>query len=283
VNDKFIKRKSPAKVNLVLKVLGKRPDGFHEIASLIQRISLCDEMFFAVEGKGIRLSCPGGNIPENEGNIVWRAVKLFMEKTGKPEGVTIGIKKKIPVAAGLGGGSSNAATALVTLNELTGNELGREDLVEMGAFIGSDVPFFIYGGSAWAFGRGERLENVQGIPKLWFVICNPGVALSTADVYGGLRIGLTNRPVQYTIPRLETLSQVVDKLENDLEAVSERLCRPIAELKKRLMQVGSLGTLMSGSGPTVFGIFEGREEARRAADLLSRERCVPFVAYACSI
>jgi 4-diphosphocytidyl-2-C-methyl-D-erythritol kinase len=234
-------------------------------------------------GKGITLRCTGIPVPEDSTNIVYRAAELFMQKTGSPSGVSIEIEKRIPVAAGLGGGSSNAATTLLALNELTSAGLDRDTLMAMGASIGSDVPFFIYGKAAWAFGRGERLEAAEGIPPIWLVVCNPGMPLSTAEVYGNLRIGLTNKRIQYTIPRLQTVQQIARALENDLEEVSERLCPAITDLKTSLADLGALGVLVSGSGPTVFGIFETREDALAAGERLKTGIGVSFVADAGSL
>jgi 4-diphosphocytidyl-2-C-methyl-D-erythritol kinase len=280
----IVTRKSPAKVNLVLKVLGKRADGFHEIAGLMQRISLCDEMSFSLGGDGISLRCSGADLPENADNIAFRAAVLFREATGVPRGVSIEIRKRIPLAAGLGGGSSNAATTLTTLNDMTGAGLNGEDLTGMGAALGSDVPFFIQGvSSCWAFGRGELLRPVENLPTLWFVICNPGVPLSTVEVYGAYRIGLTNERIQYTIPRLQTVRQITDGLENDLERVSERICPAISDIKQRLMAEGALGALMSGSGPTVFGIFESPIDAEHAASRMREKKGAPFTVSARSM
>jgi 4-diphosphocytidyl-2-C-methyl-D-erythritol kinase len=279
----FVTKESPAKINLILKVLGKRDDGFHEIASLMQRIDLHDDMSFALAGQGIALRCTGIPVPENSKNIVYRAAELFMQKTGRPSGVSIEIEKRIPTAAGLGGGSSNAATTLLALNELTSAGLDRDTLMAMGASIGSDVPFFIYGKAAWAFGRGERLEAAENIPPISLLVCNPGVPLATAEVYGNLRIGLTNEPIQYTIPRLQTVQQVARALENDLEEVSESLCPAIRDLKTSLADLGALGVLVSGSGPTVFGIFETREDVLAAGERLKTGMGVPFVAGAGSL
>jgi len=142
-------RQSPAKVNLFLRVLGKRSDGYHDILSLMQRISLCDKMSFALKGNGIKIICPGGVVPENKNNIVYTAAEAILSNISFHSGVEITINKKIPVAAGLGGGSSNAATTLVTLNEMTGAKYTTKELMRMGARLGADVPFFILGKPPW--------------------------------------------------------------------------------------------------------------------------------------
>ncbi len=152
---------SPAKVNLFLKVIRRRPDGYHDIASLMQKIDLADEMEMSLAKEGITVRCPGSNLPEDEQNIAFRAARAILEKTGSKTGVDIVIRKKIPQAAGLGGGSSNAATTLVVLNEMLGAGLSNEQLRSMGAKLGADVPFFIFGNTAWAFGIGEKLQRVE--------------------------------------------------------------------------------------------------------------------------
>ncbi|MDD5475306.1 MAG: 4-(cytidine 5'-diphospho)-2-C-methyl-D-erythritol kinase, partial [Syntrophales bacterium] len=191
--------------------------------------------------------------------------------------------KEIPVAAGLGGGSSNAATTLMALNDMTFAGLDKDELARMGSLLGSDVPFFIHERGAWAFGRGERIQPVENLPKLWLVVCNPGIQLSTGEVYGGLRIALTNEPIQYSIPRLQTVRQIADGLDNDLERVSQKICPAISDVKKRLVAEGALGALMSGSGSTVFGVFESKIEAEHAESRLKDEETIPFVVSACSI
>ncbi|MGE5800063.1 MAG: 4-(cytidine 5'-diphospho)-2-C-methyl-D-erythritol kinase, partial [Syntrophaceae bacterium] len=149
---------SPAKVNLVLKVLRRREDGYHDIASLMQKVSLTDEMEFAPRGEGIALACPGSDLPTGEGNLVVRAARALFADAGYAGGVEITLRKRIPTAAGLGGGSSNAATTLTVLNDLFRFGFDRERLIRIGARLGADVPFFIYGSTAWAFGIGEILE-----------------------------------------------------------------------------------------------------------------------------
>ena len=274
-----ISRQSPAKVNLILKVLGKREDGYHELATLMERISLCDEMTFIPRNRGITLHCSEKTLPTDEGNIVVRAARMFFDYVGWPEGVEINLQKNIPLAAGLGGGSSNAATTLLALNEMTEACVSREKLIEMGVKLGADVPFFIFKETAWAFGVGERLRKAEGIPRLFFVLVNPGVELSTRRVYEELKYGLTNQPIQYNIPRLQTVPQVVKGMQNDLEEVSERICPVIRKIKGRLRAGGALGVLMSGSGPTVFGIYANSEDAEKAENEM-REEGFPFL---CSV
>jgi 4-diphosphocytidyl-2-C-methyl-D-erythritol kinase len=276
----MIVRRSPAKVNLFLRVLRKRADGYHDILSLMQRISLCDEMSFSLRDEGVVVTCPGTSLPEDGDNIVYRAAEAVLALADGKTGVEITIHKKIPVAAGLGGGSSNAATTLITLNEMAGTNLATEELIRMGARLGADVPFFVFGKTALVSGIGDRLEAVDGIPRIWFILVNPGFEISTREVYG--RLGLTEDSIQYTMPRLTTVSRVAEELYNDLERVSLPLYPALSEIKRHLMAQGALGSLMSGSGSTVFGIFESEDDARKA-ELKLREARIGSVFVAFSI
>ena len=264
----MISKLSPAKVNLHLRVLGRRRDGFHDISTLMQRISLYDEMIFAPAVQGITLSCPGSSIPENGNNIVYRAAEALLSPLSHSPGIHITIKKKIPVAAGLGGGSSNAATALVTINDLMDFHYNTDDLMKIGTKLGADVPFFIFGKTAWASGIGDRLRKAENIPPLWFVLINPGFEISTKMVYEGLNLRLTRRVVNYKSPELYTIDDIVKVLHNDLERVTLVIHPILRYFKSLLVQNGALGALMSGSGPTVIGIFTDEEGAIKAEQAL---------------
>jgi 4-diphosphocytidyl-2-C-methyl-D-erythritol kinase len=257
----MISKASPAKVNLHLRVLRKREDGYHDILSLMQKISLCDEMTFSSRAGRIVLHCPDSALPEDEGNIVYRTAAAFLARTGVLPGIEITIRKRIPIAAGLGGGSSNAATTLMTLNEMAGTPLTQEELMRMGADLGADVPFFIFGNAAWASGIGDRLIEAASFPPLWFVLINPGFAVSTKMVYQQLNLGLTNGSINYSIPRFYTFSDLIGGLANDLENVTLRHHPVLDHVKTLLIENGASGALMSGSGPTVFGIFADEESA----------------------
>lgn len=264
---------SPAKVNLFLRVLGKRPDGYHELLTLMQPVSLFDELTISVsEGDGVAVITDSDQAPGGEGNIAYKAARLFLETAGLKLKLGIGIKKRIPVGAGLGGGSSDGATVLMALNEMTGAGLRDAALMEMAAKLGSDVPFFILKGPALAKGRGERLERVV-LPELHYVLINPGFHVSTAWVYSSL--GLTkkveNNSLLYSYEVPASREGVVGALANDLEAVTLRQFPEIAELKEMLKGAGAMGTLMSGSGPTVFGVFYSWDEAERAYLMLAPE------------
>ena len=264
----MITKVSPAKLNLSLRVIRKRADGYHDILSLMQRISLCDEMTFTPTKCRIVVSCPDSGLPEDEGNIIYRAAKVFFSRAALEPGIEIIVRKKIPIAAGLGGGSSNAATTLMTLNEFFGSPFTTTDLMSMGSGLGADVPFFIFGKTAWASGIGDRLVEAAPLPPLWFVLINPGFSVSTKTVYQGLNLGLTKQAIHYSIPRFSTLGDVLQDLTNDLEKVTLKLYPVLEHIKAVLMDNGALGALMSGSGPTVFGIFTDQESAVKAESRL---------------
>lgn len=269
----MIFKKSPAKVNLHLTVLRKRPDGYHDLTTLMQRISLCDEMAFSPLPRDILITCPGSSLPEDEGNIVYRAARSFFSHIGHKEGISITIRKNIPVAAGLGGGSSNAATTLMTLNEMTGAGCSKEELMELGKKLGADVPFFIFEKTAWATGIGDRLQEAANVPPLWFLLLNPGIPVSTKMVYENLNLRLTSEAINYSIPALKgginfNLNEI---LRNDLETVTLILHPPLKQLKECLVKHGAQGALMSGSGPTVFGCFETEEKAGQVQQALTAE------------
>ena len=267
---------APAKINLCLHVLGKRPDGYHDLAMLMQRISLYDRLEISLGAEpGIRVSCAGVTLPAGDENIAAKAARRMLELAASQDGVEIVIDKRIPVAAGLGGGSSDAAAVLLALNEMLGLNLSRQRLQVEGARLGADVPFFVFGADAWATGIGDVLTAVPPLPRLWYVLVNPQLAVSTAWVYQNLR--LTTKGVDVKLPRLlGTGEGLVRLLHNDLETVTIGRHPELAELKARLMSLGATGALMSGSGPTVFGLFADESSARTAAAVLAEDesRCV---------
>ncbi len=259
-----MQKNAPAKINLYLKVVGKRADGYHDIVSLMQPIALYDEMTFSGTTAGIAVRCPGSDLPGDEGNLVYRAAKAFYQQTGMDAAVEITLKKRIPVGAGLGGGSSDAATTLVALNEMNGSPLTTGELLRLGESLGADVPFFIYGKTAWAAGKGEILTEAQSLPSFWVVLINPGFQVSTGDVYRGLNFGLTKKIINYSIPRYSSVNDVASGLANDLEQVTLSFHPVLKRMKAFLLENGALGAAMTGSGPTMFGIFADQDSAVRA-------------------
>ncbi len=270
----ILKIEAPCKINLRLEVLGKRPDGYHEVRLLMVAISLYDHLELEQVARGISLSSPG--LPEGPENLAWRAAALFFETTGVSGGVRIRLDKKVPTAAGLGGGSSDAAAVLGGLDRMYGTGLGVPRLRELGARLGSDVPFFMGGAPpAWALGRGERIYPLsRPIPEVGVALVNPRIPVPTPEVYKALGAGPL--PEALTSPGLNCMDTPLPEplwgqagrefLRNDLEtAVFGRYPR-VKEIKQRLLEAGAGAALMSGSGSSVFGICRDQEEARRVLD-----------------
>ncbi len=262
--------KAPAKVNFRLDVLRRRPDGYHDLRMLMQRIDLCDELAISLlDSPGISVTCDGSGLPGDDGNIVWRAAAAMLSRTPERLGVSIRLTKKIPIAAGLGGGSSDAAATIVGLNGMLGLNLSESELMKIGLQLGADVPFFIFAKPAIATGIGEKLTALDVVTPLWLVLVNPGIHVSTAWVYQNLR--LTTDKVADKIPFLyKSADDVCAILANDLEEVTLKKFPVIREIKERLMAAGARGTLMSGSGPTVFALFDDEGSARAAAKRIEK-------------
>lgn len=268
---KTLHLKAPAKVNYRLDVIRRRPDGYHELRMIMQRIDLCDDVVITVSDfPGIRVTCGREGVPDGPGNIAWRAANALLSMTDNNLGLDISITKNIPVAAGLGGGSSDGATVLMGVNELLGLKLPEDRLMEIGVKLGADVPFFIFKKSALAEGIGERLTAITEIPALWLVLVNPNIHVSTAWVYQNLQ--LTTDKVAHIISLLyKSVDDVCEILANDLEIVTLMRFPVICEIKRRLVATGACGALMSGSGPTVFGVFDSEGSARLAEQELAKE------------
>ncbi|MDD4241887.1 MAG: 4-(cytidine 5'-diphospho)-2-C-methyl-D-erythritol kinase [Smithellaceae bacterium] len=276
-----MRRLAPAKVNLSLHVLGRRSDGYHDLASVMQQISLCDELHFSLCPDGISLSCPGADLPAGEDNLVWRAATALFHYAGFRGGAKITLHKNIPTAAGLGGGSSDAAATLMALNDLCSLNVSQSELMQIGAKLGADIPFFIFGPSAFATGIGDKLQALEGIPPLNIVLINPAFPLATGAVYSALNLTLTKKKNNYSIPRFYALGDVIQELHNDLESVSLRMHPELNDFKQMLKNEGALGALMSGSGPTLFGIFEDEKSAQDARDAILKKvsgDCLVFFA-----
>jgi 4-diphosphocytidyl-2-C-methyl-D-erythritol kinase len=272
---------APAKINLFLRVLRKRADGYHDIVSLMQKITLYDELIFSTRPKGIVLNCIGSDLPTSEDNLVFRAAQSIFAYANYPYGMEIKLTKKIPLAAGLGGGSSDAATTLIALNKMCSLNLKKNELIKLGAKIGADVPFFVFGNNALASGIGDKLKALQDLPKINLILIKPRFELSTKMVYENLNLRLTRGKNNYSIPRFLKMGDIIRELHNDLESVSLEMHPELADLKQMLLRHGALGALMSGSGPTVFGIYRDGKEAKKILEIIKTEvsdHCMVFFA-----
>jgi len=262
---------SGCKVNLLLNILGKRPDGFHELETIIHPVDLCDRLEFERAGNGIHLSCSDARLPVNSKNLVFRAAALFLRSAGVGEGIRIHLHKHIPVAAGLGGGSGNAAATLLALNELFGLPLEPAKLEELAASLGSDIPFFLQSRPALGTGRGEVITPLDFFPALrgtYLVLAQPGFGISTPWAYEQMaRFPAAARGAMGRAQRLVSLlqSDVADRagreFYNSLEAPALRKY-PLLELfQEDFRENGALGTLMSGSGSTTFALARTKSAA----------------------
>jgi 4-diphosphocytidyl-2-C-methyl-D-erythritol kinase len=268
-----ISLRAPAKVNLRLDVLGKRPDGYHEIRTWICPISLADELHIEkVSSAQITISCTHPDLPLGEENLAHRAAALFLKEHALSGGAQIEIIKHIPMAAGLGGGSSDAAAVLKGMNILWDTNVPLDRLMELGAQIGADVPFFIFGKGAVMGGRGEQVIQPLLPLKLWVLLINPGLPLSTKQVYEEGKWGLTKDRGDNRISMPpQDLEKMATFLHNDLEGPALELLPTIGHVKECMIEAEANGVLMTGSGPTVFGLFAKASEAQRAARGLKME------------
>ncbi len=264
---------SPAKINLYLEVLRRRPDGYHEIETVMQLVDLCDTVRIAPGERGIHLSVSGAELPEGSGNLAYRAAELLLKSAGVDVGLEIHLEKRIPVAAGLGGGSSNAAAVLAGVNHLLGLKWSKAALTELGAALGSDVPFFFSDGLALATGRGEKLASLEPWAPQWLVLGNPGVAVSTAWAYHEASSKLTEWQGRDTIQssiRHGRLPWPPRWAFNRLEEVVLPHRPEIQALKLLLQQGGGNPVLMSGSGASVFAVVPKRSAADALVDRVHR-------------
>jgi 4-diphosphocytidyl-2-C-methyl-D-erythritol kinase len=265
--------KSPAKINLRLEILKKREDGYHELRTILQKINLHDLLHFSLKKeRGISITTDHPNLSVGKSNLVYQAVQSILKKSDYKGGVLIEIEKRIPLGAGLGGGSSNAATALKAMNQLLKINLPKKELMAMGLEIGTDVPFFFFEGVAIASGIGERLKKIE-LPGLWYVLIYPNFEVSTRWAYQYFI--LTKRRFHFNLRELlRTPKEISRLLWNDLEEVVSRKYPQIGVMKKILCSAGAKGTLMTGSGPTVFGVFSeegGASEAYKKVKKMVRK------------
>jgi 4-diphosphocytidyl-2-C-methyl-D-erythritol kinase len=268
VNPLKVFEKAPAKINLSLDVLHKREDGYHEVEMVMTMVDLADRIEMQeLPRDTIIISSQAGYIPLDEKNLAFQAARLIKDKYDVKQGVYIHLDKKIPVAAGLAGGSSDAAATLRGLNRLWKLDIPEMELQELGAELGSDVPFCISGGTAVARGRGEKLESIGSPPQCWVILAKPPINVSTSEIYGKLVAKeIRQRPATPAI--LEAIQEkdfekLCDRLGNALEEVTLQLYPEVRHLKECMFKLGADGVLMSGSGPTVFGLVSKEAKVPR--------------------
>jgi 4-diphosphocytidyl-2-C-methyl-D-erythritol kinase len=271
-----LNKKSPCKVNLLLNILGRRPDGFHELETIMQPVNFCDGLEFERSGHGLQISCSDKHLPTDSRNLVFRAAKEFLAAAKINDGVKIHLEKHIPMAAGLGGGSGNAATTLLALNELFGRPLAQEKLVEIAASLGSDIPFFLQSRPALAVGRGEQVQPLENFPALQgraFLLIHPGFGISTPWAYQNLARfpeALNGGPgrAQELVSQLQNsdLRAAGSGLYNSLEAPAFDKFPILKLYQEYLLEYGALAALMSGSGSTTFAIAENLAAAEALAE-----------------
>ena len=276
INNLRLSIPSFAKINWTLEILGRRPDGYHELRTLLQTIDLADRLVYTRLEQDIEVICDNADVPSDETNLAYRAAVSLRDFTGIKNGVRLNIEKRIPVAGGLGGGSSNAAVTLLVLQRLWNVELKLSDLLRLGSKLGSDVPFFFSGGTCLAVGRGNEVYPLADIDAEFLLLVNPGIRVETAGVYANLAPELTNQSPADKMPlSLETAqaslftesgrsAAIWAWLHNDLEVPVLARHPLLGEIKERLKQSGARGILMSGSGSTIFAIFES-EKGRQCA------------------
>ena len=262
-----------AKINLGLDVIRRREDGYHDVRMIMQTIQMYDQLEMEKKGsKGIALTTNLSYIPVNENNLVYKAAKLLMDQYQIQEGVSIHLNKFIPVAAGMAGGSSDAAAALVGMNKLFRLGMSKEELMKVGVKIGADVPYCIMRGTALSEGIGEKLTALPSLPACYILIGKPGVSVSTKFVYTNLKLDeKTKHPdIDGMLDALQRqdLYGITDRMENVLESVTVPAYPVIQEIKDHMKAHGALNALMSGSGPTVFGIFDDKKKAEFACEKL---------------
>lgn len=278
----MVKERAYAKINLGLDVLRKRPDGYHEVKMIMQTVDICDELTLEKrEEPGIALRIEGAGLPADETNLAYRAAALLAEKKELGEGVSITLKKRIPIAAGMAGGSADAAAVLRGMNELFGLGYSVEELKKLGVTLGADVPYCIEGGTMLSEGIGEILTPLSPPPPCHLVVAKPDIDVSTAFVYGHLRADkLSFHPdIDGMADALfrGDLKGITDRLGNVLETVTEREYPVIGRLKQKMRGTGAENALMSGSGPTVFGIYTDPEKAKKGALAIEEERLAQAV------
>ncbi len=263
-------RKAYAKINLGLDVVGRLENGYHEVKMIMQTVGIYDVLTLAKIPEGIVVTTDNGELPTDDNNLIYKAARLMLEKYNIAQGVSIHLEKNIPIAAGMAGGSTDAAGTFLGMNELFELGASEEELRELGVKVGADVPYCIMGGTALAEGIGEKLTRLPAPPDCYLLVAKPEINVSTKYVYEHLDAeGVTKHPdIDGMVEAIKqgSLEGIVDRLGNVLEVVTVKKYTIINDIKKVMLEGGALGSLMSGSGPTVFGIFAAKELAEETAD-----------------
>lgn len=260
--------KAYAKINLGLDVVGRLENGYHEVKMVMQTVGIYDELFFTRTQSGITVTCDAGELPTGEGNLIYKAAKLMMDHFQIQEGVRIDLHKNIPIAAGMAGGSTDAAATMKGMNRLFDLGAGLKELMELGVAIGADVPYCILGGTALAEGIGEKLRALPPAPDCFLLVAKPDINVSTKFVYEHLDAEEIHKhpDIDGMVQAIEqgSLQGIIERMDNVLESVTIKAYPIIDTIKVRMKELGAVGSLMSGSGPTVFGIFLSEDRVNEA-------------------
>lgn len=271
-----------AKINLYLDIIGKREDGYHDIESIMQTISLYDELLFELKKEGIEIKSEPKEFVKVESNLVFKTADLLRNKYDIKKGVSVKLKKNIPIGAGLAGGSSNAAGALVGLNNLWDLNLSIDDLLKLGSELGADVPFCILGGTRLAKGKGEELVEMKPISPCYIVVMNPGFEVSTKEVYQGFdkKRKSTHSDIGRIVDALNRndFNGICKNMANSMEDIVFKKFPELEKLKRIAKKAGAEGVLMSGSGPTIFAITQSENKAK---DIASKLKSISFFVNIC--
>ena len=268
--------KAYAKINLGLDVIGKLENGYHEVKMVMQTVGIYDELSFEKAESGITVTTDSGELPTNEDNLIYKAAKLMWETYGIQGGIRIHLKKNIPIAAGMAGGSTDAAATLKGINRLYDLDCSLKELMELGVKIGADVPYCVMGGTALAEGIGEKLTALPAAPECYLLVAKPDISVSTRYVYEHLDAeGTLEHPdIDGMVRAIEegSMQGILNRLGNVLESVTIKAYPVIDTIKNRMKELGAVGSLMSGSGPTVFGVFLEESRAQDAYEKIKEEQ-----------
>jgi len=268
---------SYSKINLILNILNRREDGYHEIETIMQSVNLADKITITEKEDRIEIECNNPQVPVNNKSLAYRSAEKILKKYKIERGVKIKIDKNIPIAGGMAGGSANSAAILTGINKIFNLNLSNEDLREMGEELGMDVPFCLRNGTALALHRGEKILHLPPItPPLWIIVINPGFEISTQWAYNNINLrktknGRNNMEAMLVALKRGIPGEIAKNLFNSFEELIIKKYPEVGRIKDRLLNVGALGALMSGSGPTVFGIMQNKEEALKVYERLKQE------------